>query len=185
MEPVYFKSQEEFRKWLSENHSTASELVVGFYKVKSRRFNMTWSQSVDQALCYGWIDGIRRSVDDESYSIRFTPRRPDSVWSNINIKKVEELSEKGLMTNAGLDVFNKRKTETSGIYSFENGIQELPVNLLEIFQKNIKAWNFFTCQSPSYRKTMTHWIVSAKQEMTKLSRLQKVIEASENEKRIY
>ena len=126
MTPVFFSNQNEFRRWLEENHTTKTELVVGYYKVWTGRPTMSWSQSVDQALCFGWIDGIRKSIDEKSYCIRFTPRKPTSVWSNINIKKVEELTEKGLMTEAGLQAYSKRKDTKSGIYSFENDPAILP-----------------------------------------------------------
>ena len=185
METVFFRSQEEFREWLSENHATASELIVGFYKVKSINFNMTWSQSVDQALCFGWIDGIRRSIDDERYCIRFTPRKPGSTWSNINIRKVRELTAKGLMTMAGTEAFNRRKNEASGIYSFENDMRQLPDEFLEIIKANKAAWDFFSAQPPSYRKNVTHWIISAKQEQTRLNRLNRLISECSKNKRIY
>jgi uncharacterized protein YdeI (YjbR/CyaY-like superfamily) len=113
--PIFFRDQKEFRKWLEKNHKTSTELLVGFYKVNSGKPNMTWSQSVDEALCFGWIDGIRRSIDKESYCIRFTPRKPTSNWSNVNIKKVEELKRKGLMTKSGLDAYKKRKDLKAGI----------------------------------------------------------------------
>ena len=185
MKPVFFADQYEFRKWLEENHATESELLVGYYKVGSGKASMTWSQSVDQALCFGWIDGIRKSIDSESYCNRFTPRKPTSNWSNINILKVEALQKNGLMTKAGLDAFNKRKESKSGIYSFENDPARLSENFEEIFRANQKARDFFTKQAPSYQKTSTHWIMSAKQESTRLSRLNKVISASENNKRIF
>lgn len=185
MTPVYFRSQEEFRQWLEENHLTATELVVGFYKVKSRKFNMTWSQSVDQALCFGWIDGIRRSVDDERYCIRFTPRNPGSAWSNVNINKVKELTEKGLMKEAGLEAFSKRRNEASGIYSFENDKRELPEEYVTKIKSDEKAWKFYIKMPPSYRKNITHWILSAKQETTRNSRLEKLIAACRDNKRVY
>ena len=184
MTPVFFADQNEFRKWLEENHKTKTELVVGYYKVSTGRPTMSWSQSVDQALCFGWIDGIRRSIDEESYCIRFTPRRPTSVWSNINIKKIEELTEKGLMTEAGLEAYSKRKDTNSGIYSFENDPTILPDGYEQIFKTNPIGWDFFTKQAPSYRKAVFRWIMSAKQEDTRLSRLNKLIQASEEQKRL-
>ena len=146
---------------------------------------MTWSQSVDQALCFGWIDGIRKKVDEDSYCIRFTPRKPNSTWSKINIDKVEELTGKGLIHPAGLEAFKLRKENKSGIYSFENEIKDLPEEYTVIFIKNKPAWAFFSSRSPSYRRTMTHWILSAKLEKTKLSRLKKLIGESEKENRIF
>ena len=127
MKPVFFKDQHEFREWLEKNHKRESEILVGYYKVGSGKPSMTWSQSVDEALCYGWIDGIRRSIDEERYCIRFTPRKPSGTWSRVNINKVAELIKKGLMRQPGLEVFNNRKISNSGIYSFEND----PVTLNE------------------------------------------------------
>lgn len=179
MSPIFFKNPAEFRAWLDKNHSTETVLLVGFYKKGSGKQNMTWSESVDQALCFGWIDGVRKSIDGESYCIRFTPRKPTSVWSAVNIKKVEELTKQGLMQRAGLDIFNKRKVEKSGIYSFEKDAKSLPESLESAFKANKKAWDYFTAQPPSYKKTTIHWVISAKQQSTQLSRLGKLIEVSE------
>jgi uncharacterized protein YdeI (YjbR/CyaY-like superfamily) len=185
MAPVFFKSQAHFRKWLEKNHKTAKELIVGFYKVSSGKQGLTYPQSVEEALCFGWIDGIKKSVDSESYSHRFTPRRPNSVWSNINIKKVEDLKVKGLMMPMGIEAFEKRKDSRSGIYSFENEMVKLDENLERIFKKNNEAWSFYLRQAPSYRKTASRWIMTARQEITKLNRLNKLIEASEKQKRAF
>jgi uncharacterized protein YdeI (YjbR/CyaY-like superfamily) len=185
MTPVFFRDQKEFRKWLEKNHKNESELLVGYFKVRSGKLSMTWSESVDEALCFGWIDGIRRSIDDESYSIRFTPRKPASIWSNINLQKVEQLKSKGLMKQSGLDIYNNRKISKSGIYSFENGIAQLNEAFESKFQANTQAWEFFRKQAPSYQKMILHWIMSAKQETTQLSRLTRAIIASENQKRIF
>jgi uncharacterized protein YdeI (YjbR/CyaY-like superfamily) len=184
MKPKFFATQAEFRKWLEANHAKESELLVGFHKVDSGKPSMTWSQSVDQALCFGWIDGVRRSIDAESYSIRFTPRRKTSIWSAVNIRKVEELSKQGLMQQAGLEAFKHRKAETSGIYSFENQPKTLPKNYEKKFRSNKKAWQFFAEQAPSYRRVMFFYILSAKQEATRLKRLEKVIAASGKRKRV-
>lgn len=186
MKPVYFKDQFEFRQWLAENHADKNELLVGFYKISTGKPSMTWSESVDQAICYGWIDGIRKTVDAESYCIRFTPRKPTSTWSKVNIQKVENLIKNGLMTAAGLEAYNKRSMENSGIYSFENEEKVFPLEFERKFKTNHIAWDFF-CKltPPSYRKTVIHWILSAKQEITRISRLEKLIAASEQQKRIY
>lgn len=184
MTTIYFNNQEEFRKWLEKNHNTATELLVGYYKVDSGRPSMTWSQSVDQALCFGWIDGIRRSIDKERYCIRFTPRKPTSVWSKINIDKIGELKKKGLMQPSGLAAFNNRKKSRSGIYSFENEPAKLAETLEAGFKANIGAWDFFRSQAPSYQKMIIHWIMSAKQEKTRLARLEKLIKASERQSRL-
>jgi len=185
MAPIYFKDQEEFRKWLEENHKTETELLVGYYKVESGKASMTWSQSVDQALCFGWIDGIRRSIDNEKYCIRFTPRKPTSVWSKTNIDKIGELRKKGLMHPMGLAAFNKRKKSKSGIYSTENEPVILSDELESIFVSNKNARDFFKSQAPSYQKIIISWIMSAKQEKTRLARLEKLIKASEKQSRIY
>jgi uncharacterized protein YdeI (YjbR/CyaY-like superfamily) len=185
MPPVFFRDQNEFRKWLEKNHKTESELFVGYYKVGSGKPTMSWSESVDQALCFGWIDGIRKSVDNERYTIRFTPRKSSSIWSNINIKKVEQLKSNGLMTQSGLEVFNNRKISKSGIYSFENKPAKLNENFETLFRANESAWAFFVKQAPSYQRTIIYWILSARQETTQLSRLNKTIVASERQKKIF
>jgi len=185
MNPVFFQDQNEFRKWLEKNHNKESEVIVGYFKVGTGKPSMTWSQSVDQAICFGWIDGIRKSIDKERYCIRFTPRKPASIWSNVNINKVEELKKKGLMKKPGLEVYNKRKDSKSGIYSFENQITKLNENLEKTFKANINAWDFFVKQAPSYKKTIIHWIMSARQETTKITRLSKLIKASENQNKLF
>ena len=179
MDPEYFHDQNEFREWLEKNHDKESEIIAGFYKVGTGKPSMTWSQSVDQAICFGWIDGIRRSVDKERYTIRFTPRKPDSNWSEVNISKVAELRKKKLMRKPGLDIFNKRKASETGTYSFEKDLIKLDDDLERIFRANKTAWDFFVKQAPSYKKTRTHWIISAKHEATRISRLNKLITACE------
>lgn len=185
MTPIFFSSQLEFRKWLEINHKTENELLVGFYKVSSAAPNMTWSQSVDVVLCFGWIDGVRKSIDEVSYCIRFTPRKKASNWSSINIRKVEELKKQGLMQPAGIDAFNNRKEERSRIYGFENEMKDLSEDLNNHFKANRKAWDFFFQQAPSYQKTTIHWINSAKQKSTQLSRLDKVISESSQGKQLW
>lgn len=184
MAAIFFKDQSEFRAWLAENHKKEKELLVGFYKKGSGRLNMTWSQSVDEALCFGWIDGVRRSIDADSYCIRFTPRKTTSIWSAVNIQKVEELTKNGLMQPAGLEAFSHRKEEKSKIYSFEREAINLEASFEDQFKANEAAWSFFTTQAPSYQKTIIHWIMGAKQEATRISRLEKTIAASEQQKRL-
>ena len=184
MAATFFATQEAFRAWLKKYHKKETELIVGFYKVGSGKPSMTWSQSVDQALCFGWIDGIRKSINDESYSIRFTPRKRTSTWSAINIKKVEELRKKGLMTEEGQQAFDARTAGKSGLYSHENEFRDLNPEFKKQFKKNKKAWAFFNEQPPSYKKVMIHWIMNAKQEKTRLSRLEKTIAVSEQQKRM-
>jgi uncharacterized protein YdeI (YjbR/CyaY-like superfamily) len=185
MNPVFLKNQAAFRKWLEKNHNLESELLVGFYKVNSGKANMSWSQSVDEALSFGWIDGIRRSIDGDSYCIRFTPRKPDSIWSEVNIKKAEKLIEQGLMHDKGLELFMNRKPANSRLYSYENKPEALPPEYEKIFRMNSSAWEYFSSLSTSYKKTIYFWILSAKQESTRLARLNKLISESEKKKRIF
>ncbi len=184
MKIVFFSKQTEFRKWLEKHHKKQTELIVGFYKVDSDKPSMTWSQSVDQALCFGWIDGVRRSIDKESYCIRFTPRRPTSIWSVINIKKVEELHKSGLMKPEGQKAFELRTAHKSGIYAHEKEPTALTPTYERLFKKKKLAWSFFNAQAPSYRKVITHWIMDAKQEKTRLSRLEKTIKRSGEQQRV-
>ncbi|MBI5541561.1 MAG: YdeI/OmpD-associated family protein [Bacteroidia bacterium] len=185
MTPVFFNNQLEFRKWLENNHEKEKELLVGYYKVGSGKQNMTWSESVDQAICYGWIDGVRKSIDKNSYCIRFTPRKPKSNWSEINIKKVEELTKQGLMHPSGIAIFNIRLQNHSGVYSYENRPEILSDDFEKIFKANKKAWSFFELQSSSYKKTFSHWVMSAKQESTKINRLNKLIKQSELKQKLF
>lgn len=184
MSATFFPTPQDFRNWLEKNHQNEKELLVGFYKVGTKKPSMTWSESVDQALCFGWIDGVRKSIDEESYSIRFTPRKPTSIWSAINIKKVEDFIKAGLMTPEGLKAFELRKPERSAIYSHEKELASLYPDYEKQFKANKKAWEFFNNQAPSYKKVMLHWITSAKQEKTRLSRLEKTIRESEQGKRV-
>ncbi|PXY44462.1 YdeI/OmpD-associated family protein [Flavobacterium hydrophilum] len=184
MKPTFFPTQEKFRTWLEKHHQTETELVVGYYKVKSKKPSMSWSESVDQALCFGWIDGIRKTIDEESYTIRFTPRKKSSIWSAINIKKVEELTKSGLMTETGLKAFAFRSEERSRIYSHEKGTYILDPEFEKQFKANKPAWDFFDKQAPSYKRVVIHVIMSAKQEKTRLSRLEKAIKISAEQKRM-
>lgn len=179
--PTFFPDQSDFRKWLEKNHHRETELFVGFYKVGSGKPSMTWSQSVDQALCFGWIDAVRKSIDNESYMIRFTRRKPTSIWSNINIKKIAELTENGLMRPAGIEAFKLRTESKSGIYSFEKEEVKLSEEFESEFKANKKAWNWFEKMPASYRKPATHWVMEGKQEATRKSRLQELIRDSEAE----
>jgi len=183
--PHFFTTQDDFRQWLDKHHATETELLVGFYKTGSGRESMTWPQSVDQALCYGWIDGVRRSMGDESYSIRFTPRRPASIWSAVNIDKMNSLQQKGLVMPAGLAAFAKRTESKSKIYAHEQPeAAVLSPELLAQFKANTAAWEFFIKQAPSYRHVAIHIVMTAKQEKTKQSRFEKLLTASAAGKRI-
>lgn len=179
MEATFFKDAADFRKWLEKNHDKADELYLGLYKKGTGKENISWSDAVDQALCFGWIDGRSNSIDAERWRIRFTPRRPNSIWSNVNIKKVEKLIAQGLMRQAGLDAFALRKPEKSGIYSFENAPALLDPELEKLLKKNKKAWDFFQAQPPGYKRLNIFHVMDAKQEKTRLVRLEKLMVASE------
>jgi len=185
MKIKYFRSASDFRKWLEKNHATTQELWVGYYKKRSKQPSMTWPESVDEALCFGWIDGIRKSVDDLRYTIRFTPRRRGSIWSAVNIKRAQELSDKGLMKPVGVAAFSARKEYKSGIYSYEQRSANLEGAYDKKLRQNKTACDFFYAQPPSYRKAISWWIVSAKQEATRQKRLQKLIEESAGGKRLF
>lgn len=185
MKPIFFSTRLQFRKWLQANHKKETELYVGYYKVKSGKKGITWSESVDEALCYGWIDGIRNKIDDESYCNRFTPRKPTSSWSAVNIKKAEALIKEGLMKPAGLEAYSKRTEENSEIYSYENKPKTLDAKFEKAFKSNKKAWDFFNAQAPYYKRMIVKWIMSAKQEKTKLTRLQKAVAESAKKEKLF
>lgn len=174
----FFKTPADFRKWLEKHHAAEQELWVGFYKKDSGEPSITWPECVDEALCVGWIDGLRKSVDDVSYTIRFTPRRPRSIWSAVNIKRVRVLVEEKRMRPAGLKAFEARQENKSGIYSYEQRSEQLPEPYAAVFRRNKRAWDFFQTRPPSYRKAVGWWVVSAKKEETRLKRLKKLIEES-------
>ena len=180
----YFPDAAALRSWLLEHAATAGELHVGYYKRHTGKPSPTWSESVDEALCFGWIDGIRRRVDDERYTIRFTPRRPGSGWSAINVKMMAALEADGRMTPAGRAVFEARKDKQSAGYSYERREAPLDAPRLKAFQKNQAAWTFFEAQPPGYRRTLAWWVMSAKQEDTRDRRLAKLIASSAAKKRI-
>ncbi|MEM7370555.1 MAG: YdeI/OmpD-associated family protein [Bacteroidota bacterium] len=184
MEPTFFETGAEFRDWLVGHHTSEKELWVGYYKKASGIPSMTWPESVDQALCFGWIDGIRKSVDAVSYKIRFTPRNPKSIWSAVNIKKMALLTQQGLMTPAGLALFDKRIEEKSRIYSHERKTAKLPPEYSKKIQANLKAWEYFSNMPPGYTKTSVHWVISAKREETRLRRLAVLIESCEQGRKI-
>ena len=171
----FFPTQKHLRKWFEKNHKKEKELLVGYYKVSSDKPSINWSQSVDEAICFGWIDGIRKSIDEECYCIRFTPRNPKSNWSAINIQKVEELTKVGLMKPEGLKAFSYRKAEKSKVYSYENPAVEFDKTYEKRFKANKQAWNYFKSTAPSYQKTTTRWVMSPKQEITRLKRLNELI----------
>jgi uncharacterized protein YdeI (YjbR/CyaY-like superfamily) len=184
MLPTFFATPVAFRKWLEKHHERESELLVGFYKKDSGRPSITWPESVDQALCFGWIDGVRRRIDDVSYSIRFTPRKSISNWSAINIARVAELTKLGLMAPAGLRAFERRRDDKSAIYAYENAVRTLAPEDEKRFRANKMAWAYFSAQAPSYQRVAIYWVTSAKKEETRERRLAALIEDSANEKRL-
>lgn len=184
MEVRFFKTLAEMRKWLEKNHDKAAEQWVGFYKKGSGKPSITWPESVDQALCFGWIDGVRKSIDEESYKIRFTPRKSKSIWSAVNIKRAGELRELGLMHTRGLEAYEKRDEKLAQLYAYEQGAVTLDPVYEKKLQKNKKAWEFFQSQPPSYRKVAIWWIVRAKQEETRLRRLETLVSDSAAGRRI-
>jgi len=185
VKPRFFKSPAEFRAWLERNHAGARELLVGFHKRGTGRPSLTWPESVDEALCFGWIDGIRRRIDDERYSIRFTPRRPGSIWSLVNTRRVAALEREGRMHEAGLKAFRQRDPKRTGIYSFEREKPAtFPPELERIFRANKDAWAYFESSAPWYRRVTTHWVTSAKQDATRERRLAHLIACSARGKKI-
>lgn len=178
-EPTFFATPEAFRRWLGKHHESARELLVGFYKVGSGKPSITWPQSVDEALSFGWIDGVRRRIDDESYTIRFTPRRPTSIWSAINLKRMGELIAEGRVRPAGLAAFERRSEEKSRIYAYE---RQQPAAFDAAMEKELRrnkaAWKYLQQEAPWYRRNITHWVTSAKREETRRKRLAELIESS-------
>jgi uncharacterized protein YdeI (YjbR/CyaY-like superfamily) len=184
MNPTFFKTPSAFGKWLETHHAKSKELWVGFYKKDSGKPSITWPESVEEALCFGWIDGIRKRIDDASYQIRFTPRKPSSTWSTVNIKIAQRLIEQQRMQSAGLKAFVARTENRSGIYAYEQRSPELAAKYTRKLKRNSAAWKFFQAQPPSYRKMINWWVTSAKQEETRTKRLDKLIEASAQERRL-
>jgi uncharacterized protein YdeI (YjbR/CyaY-like superfamily) len=185
LKPKFFRTPADFRTWLEKNHATATELWVGFYKKDSRKPSITWPESVDQALCFGWIDGIRKRVDEISYQIRFTPRRRGSIWSATNISRARELNRQKQMHPMGLKAFAARTENKSAIYSYEQRNSELQEPYAKLLKKNKAGWKFFQTQPPSYRKMIGWWILSAKKEETRMARLAKLISESAKGNRLF
>jgi uncharacterized protein YdeI (YjbR/CyaY-like superfamily) len=184
MRPTHFRSAVEFRRWLNAHHASADELWVGYYKKDSGKPSITWPESVDEALCFGWIDGLRKSVDRVSYQIRFSPRKPTSIWSAVNIKRVRALSGRGQMRSAGRKAFAARRRNRSGIYSYEQRPEALPEPFARTLKQNKSAGRYFLSQPASYRRAAIWWVISAKKEETRLKRLGKLISDSSRERRI-
>ena len=184
VQATFFATPKDFRAWLRKNHAAVGELWVGFYKKHTGRPSITWPESVDEALCVGWIDGIRKTIDEERYQIRFTPRRRGSTWSAVNIGRAEVLTNEKRMQPAGLAAFAARTENKSGIYAYEQRSEKLPEPYAGLLRKNKAASEFFQAQPPSYRKTIVWWIVSAKQEETRRRRLEKMIAESARGRRL-
>jgi uncharacterized protein YdeI (YjbR/CyaY-like superfamily) len=183
--PIYFATPGAFRTWLEANHAIATELLVGYYKTSSGKPSLTWPESVDEALCFGWIDGKRKSLGEDAYTIRFTPRKPTSIWSAINVAKIEALREAGKMRPAGEAAFAKRTAEKTGIYSFERSeAATLAPAQAARLAANAKAHAWFTTQAPWYQRTAIHWVISAKLEATRERRLAELIRDSAAGRRI-
>jgi uncharacterized protein YdeI (YjbR/CyaY-like superfamily) len=176
MDAIFFETPAEFRAWLEGHHSTAPELLVGLRRRSSGLPTMTWREAVDQALCFGWIDGVRKSSDEMSHTIRFTPRRARSIWSAVNVARVEDLTRLGLMRPAGSAAFEARDPARTAIYAYERPLQQFGDELLREFHANTAAWRFFEAQPPSYRKVVVSWVMTAKREETRRRRFEKLLE---------
>ena len=177
-EPRFFADGLAFRAWLEQNAATEAALVVGYYKVGSGRPSMSWPESVDEALCFGWIDGVRKRIDDAAYQIRFTPRKPTSIWSAVNIAKMEVLQAQGRMRPEGLAAFALRRDDRSAVYSFEQAdVSALSPAEQEAFAQHTAAYAYFAGTPPSYKKQLLHWITTAKRPETRAARLAKLVSA--------
>ena len=180
----FFRTPAELRRWFKSNHDKATELWIGMYLKSSGKGGVDYKQALDEALCYGWIDGIRKGLDAESFTTRFTPRKPTSIWSNVNIAHIKRLTDEGRMMPPGIAAYEKRSPERTGIYTFERAKVEFDADMLREFKKNSKAWKFFNEQPPYYRKLATGWVTGAKRDETKRDRLGKLIAVSAEESRL-
>jgi uncharacterized protein YdeI (YjbR/CyaY-like superfamily) len=176
--PMFCPTPAEFRAWLKAHHATERELIVGFYRKDCGRPSITWPESVEEALCFGWIDGVRRKIDDESYTIRFTPRKPTSIWSKINLGIMQRLIEEKRVAPAGRKVYDARNAEKTNRYAYEREAAPFDPAHEKLFRKNAKAWKFWEAQVPSYRKPAVWWVGSGKQEATREKRLRELIDCS-------
>ena len=184
MDPVFFETPAAFRAWLEANHDREAVLLVGYYNKASGKPSITYPESVDEALCFGWIDGLRKNRDESSYTIRFTPRKPRSIWSAVNIKRAEELIAEERMAPAGAAAFEARREDRSRVYSYEQGGPTLDAASERRFRAETRASSFFQEQAPSYQRTCMWWVISAKQEVTRDRRLKQLIEHSERGERL-
>lgn len=183
-QPTFFRSEAEFRKWLQKNHNRESELLIVFHRVESGKGGLTYRQALDQALCFGWIDGLRKRFDATSYTVRFSPRISGSIWSVINTNRMKELIEIGCVHASGLSVFEKRDKKKSRMYSYEVGSCKLDASFEKQFRASPTAWEFYQTQAPWYRRVSCYWVMSAKKEETRLRRLGQLITDSANERRL-
>ena len=181
---IFFATPADLRRWFAENHSMLGELHVGYHKKASGKAGITWAESVDEALCVGWIDGVRHGLDEERFKIRFTPRKRGSIWSAVNIARVAVLTAEHRMLPAGLKAFEARRENRSSIYSYEQRSADFDADYQTLFRGSPAAWEFFQKQPPSYRKKFVWWVVSAKQEATRRKRLEKLIAESAQGRRI-
>jgi len=181
---THFRTPATLRRWFEKHHDSSREFWVGYYKVDSGKPSITWPQSVDEALCFGWIDGIRKRIDEVSYTIRFTPRKATSTWSAVNVRRAQELIGEGRMTPPGARAFEARRENRSGIYSYEQHGAQLDEPFAGLLRKNRAAWEFFQAQPPYYRKTASWWIVSAKKEETRMRRFEQLARDSAAGRRI-
>lgn len=179
-----FRSAAAFRAWLEQHHSSKKELLVRLYKVHAKQKGMTYAEALDEALCFGWIDGVRRGVDADSFSVRFTPRKLRSIWSAVNIKRVGELEAAGTMRAGGIAAFSRRESARSNVYAYENRGRGLDDAYERRLRSNARAWKFFQSQAPWYQRTSSYWVMSAKREETRLKRLETLIDSSEHQRRI-
>ena len=184
MKPTFFSTPAEFRQWLEENHDKATELLIGFHRKASGKKSITYAEALDEALCFGWIDGVRRKLNETSYEQRFTPRKARSIWSLVNVRHVERLKEEGRMHTSGLEAYERRDPKRTGIYAFENRPHQLSPAYEKRFRQNQKAWKFFEEQPPYYKRVVIFRIMEAKKEETQIRRLEELIECSANGRRL-
>lgn len=184
MKPRFFKTPGDLRRWLERNHASATELWIGMYKKASGKGGVTYKEALDEALCFGWIDGVRKRLDEKAFVQRFTPRRPNSYWSAVNIKRAEELTEAGQMHAAGRAAFERRDSAKAEKYSFERQNAKLDQGMEKRFRANPRAWAFFESQPPGYRRLIAHWVTSAKKEETRQRRLEALIKESAARRRV-
>jgi uncharacterized protein YdeI (YjbR/CyaY-like superfamily) len=180
----FFKSGSDFRRWLHEHHDNATEIWIGFYRKDSGKGGITYKEALDEALCYGWIDGIRKKLDDDSFTNRFTPRKKNSIWSNVNVEHVARLKREGRMMPAGVAAYNAKDEKRAGVYSFERERAELEPAMKKRFRQDLRAWKFFESQPPYYRRIAAWWIISAKRDETREKRLAQLIAVSGKEQRL-